>query len=392
MVPSIHRLQRVRSPKRCEESLTGRRGDFRRAAWLYFFASGIPGRRSKPSASAFGTELEYPPQVAAILKDEAVKYGLALDFHPPGAGGRPAPSSGQGEPRRSRGSRRRRAATSRSLPDRLFPRTTLAPFRPRSWRPAAWRGSKGKRLDLGPVNAGTHYLAETVLQHLGWHAGADYQELNHSYRNCSISRPDEFPDAVFCAVKLLWPQGQELVKKYDLRLVEVPLGEVLTIRNHAIEDVCIPAYTYGVEPGVPKRRSIPWRPTAWRWSNARTPKAAIVRWLTVLYESDYSRRVGKGPTDPAALEARAEYPLHPGAVEYLHRNDPWLNRQLLDQLGSFRSFLVSAASAMILIWTWYRRRCVERFDQYLRTVSAWEIEAWKTCRQGNLHEAQRQNC
>ncbi len=182
-----------------------------------------------------------------------------------------------------------------------------------------------------------------------------------------------------------------MVEKFDLRLVEVPLGDVLSIRSRAVEDVCIPAYTYGVAPAVPEKPIHTVAANSLVLANARTAKAAIVQWLRVLYESDFSRRVGKAPADPAALERGQEYPLHPGAVEYLHRNDPWFNRQLLDQVGNLRNFLVSAASALILIWTWYRRRCVERFDQYLRTISAWEIEAWKTCRRGNLDEAERQN-
>jgi hypothetical protein len=46
---------------------------------------------------------------------------------------------------------------------------------------------------------------------------------------------------------------------------------------------------------------------------------------------------------------------------------------------------------MILVWTWYRRRCVEHFDDYLRAVSAAEIEAWQTCRRGGLNDTERQN-
>jgi TRAP-type uncharacterized transport system substrate-binding protein len=352
-------------------------------------------RNARPAVQtlrvSFGTELEYPAEVAAVLKDEAAKYGLALDFRTLGAGSDPLHQVAEGnlDVAVVRGGVRLQHPDLCQIgcfpgqPLHLFVRAKLAA--------GGLAALKGKRLDLGPVNAGTHYLAATVLQHLGWHAGADYQELNHSYKELLDLPPGEFPDAVFCAVKLLWPQGQEMVEKFDLRLVEIPLGDVLSIRSRAVEDVCIPAYTYGVAPAVPEKPIHTVAANSLVLANARTPKAAIVRWLTVLYESDFSRRVGKAPTDPKALKRGQEYPLHPGAVEYLHRNDPWLDRQLLDQVGNLRNFLVSAASALILIWTWYRRRCVERFDQYLRTISAWEIEAWKSCRRGNLDEAERQN-
>jgi TRAP-type uncharacterized transport system substrate-binding protein len=390
MVPSIHRLQRVVRQGVAKNRLLAAAAIF--AAGLALFLCFWNNRPTVQTLRVnFGAELEYPAEVAAVMKDEAAKYGLALDFRPLGAGDDPLHqvASGNLDVAIVRGGARLQhpdlcqIACFHGQPLHLFVRAELAA--------GGLAVLKGKRLDLGPIHAGTHYLAETVLQHLGWHAGRDYHELNHSYKELLDLPPHEFPDAVFCAVKLLWPQGQSLVKKYNLRLVEVPLGDVLSIRNRAIEDVCIPAYTYGIEPCVPEKPIHTVAANSLVMVNARTPKAAIVRWLTVLYESDFSRRVGKTSTDPAALERGQEYPLHPGAIEYLHRNDPWLNRQLLDQVGNLRNFLVSAASALILIWTWYRRRCVERFDQYLRTVSAWEIEAWRTFRRGGLNQAERQN-
>jgi TRAP-type uncharacterized transport system substrate-binding protein len=390
MVPSVHRLQRVVRQGVAKNRLLAAAAVFAAALALF-----LCFRNARPTVQtlrvSFGAELEYPAEVTAVLKDEAAKYGLALDIRPLDARSDPLHlvANGNLDVAVVRGGARLQhpdlcqISCFHGQPLHLFVRAQLAA--------GGLAALKGKRLDLGPLNAGTHYLAETVLQHLGWHAGADYQEQNHTYKELLALPPGEFPDAVFCAVKLLWPQGPALVKKFDLRLVEVPLGDVLSIRSRAVEDVCIPAYTYGVDPAVPEKAIHTVAANSLVLANARTPKAAIVQWLKVLYESDFSRRVGKAPSDTAALDRGQEYPLHPGAVEYLHRNDPWLNRQLLDQVGNLRNFLVSAASALILIWTWYRRRCVERFDQYLRTVSAWEIEAWKLCRRGGLDEAEQRN-
>jgi TRAP-type uncharacterized transport system substrate-binding protein len=340
---------------------------------------------------SFGTELEYPPEAAALLKDEAAKYGLALDLRPLQSGEDPLHQVANGnlDVAIVRGGARLQhpdlcqIGCFHGQPLHLFVRAKLAA--------GGLAGLKGRRLNLGPTNVGTHYLAETVLRHLGWRPGAEYQEQNYSSKELLELPPDQFPDAVFCAVKLLSTQGLALAKKYDLRLIEIPLAEVLSIQNHAIEDVSIPAYTYGFEPAVPEKSIHSVAANSLVLVNSRTPKAAIVRWLTVLYESDYARRAGKTPADLAALQRGQEYPLHPGAVEYLHRNDPWFNQQLVDKFTSFRSFLVSAASAMILIWTWYRRRCVERFDQYLQVVSTVEIEAWQSCCRGELDAAARQN-
>ena len=104
----------------------------------------------------------------------------------------------------------------------------------------------------------------------------------------------------------------------------------------------------------------------------------------MIYESDFSHRAGKPPVDLATSNRARRYPLHPGVIDYLRRNDPLVDRQLLDRLSDLKSFLLSGVSSLVLLWTWLRRRNTERLDDYFHEVSQWEIEAWQAAQSGRL--------
>jgi hypothetical protein len=112
--------------------------------------------------------------------------------------------------------------------------------------------------------------------------------------------------------------------------------------------------------------------------------------LEVLYESDFARRVGIQPLNVALLQRSGEYPNHPGTVAYLHRNDPLFNKDRIDGIKSFAGTLVSAFSALILAWQWYKRRRVAGVDDYLRACNKLELDAMDASSRGALGEAELQ--
>jgi hypothetical protein len=122
-------------------------------------------------------------------------------------------------------------------------------------------------------------------------------------------------------------------------------------------------------------------------AHADVSKTAIRRLLEVLYESDFARRVGMQPLDAKLLQRSGEYPTHAGTVAYLRRHDPLVNKDLVERLKSLRGMIVSAASALILAWQWFRRRRNEGADDYLRVCNKLELGALRSASRGEFGEA-----
>jgi hypothetical protein len=79
-------------------------------------------------------------------------------------------------------------------------------------------------------------------------------------------------------------------------------------------------------------------------------------------------------------------------MAYLHRHDPWVNKDFIDNIMNLRGFAVSIASAAILLWQWYRRRGMAGLNDYLRECTRLEMEATRASLSGEFGEAQLAAC
>jgi TRAP-type uncharacterized transport system substrate-binding protein len=247
---------------------------------------------------------------------------------------------------------------------------------------------KGKRLNLGSVGSGSRVIAGEVLQFIGMKPGADYQDEAYAYPELIKFSAEQMPDAVFSLAPLPAPLGERLVQQYGYHLMELPFGAALNLRKPAIEDVVIPAHTYGARPAVPDRplHTVGTRPVV--IANAHVPKVSIRRLLEVIYQSDFSRRVGLPPMDENLIHRSAEFPNHAGTVAYLHRHDPWVNKEFVDNVMSLRGLGVSVVSAVLLLWQWLRRRTSSGLNDYLRMCTKLEIDAARAALEGRFNDEQ----
>jgi hypothetical protein len=253
-------------------------------------------------------------------------------------------------------------------------------------------GLRGKRIYLGTPGSGVRIIAEEILVFIELKPGRDYQAESYTFAELAkliATSPEAMPDAIFGLSPLPSPLGEKLVKS-GYQLMELPVGEAMALRKAYIEDLVIPANTYGVHPAVPEKALHTVGTRAVLIANVNVPKLAIRRLLEVLYESDFARRVGIQPLNVALLQRSGEYPNHPGTIAYLHRNDPLFNKDRIDGIKSFAGTLVSAFSALILAWQWYKRRRVAGVDDYLRACNKIELDALDASSHGALGEAELQ--
>jgi hypothetical protein len=254
-------------------------------------------------------------------------------------------------------------------------------------------GLRGKRVYLGAPGSGGKIIAEEILDFIELKPGSDYQPESYSFADLGkliASSPDALPDAVFGLSPLPSPLGEKLVHQCGYQLMELPIGEALALRKAYIEDLVIPANTYGVHPAVPEKPLHTVGTRAVLIAHDEVSKLAIRRLLEVLYESDFARRVGIKPLDASLLQRSGEYPNHAGAIAYLHRNDPLINTDRIDGIKNFAGTLVSAFSALILAWQWYKRRRVAGVDDYLLACNKLELDALQASSCGALGEADLQ--
>jgi TRAP-type uncharacterized transport system substrate-binding protein len=252
-------------------------------------------------------------------------------------------------------------------------------------------GLRGKRIYLGAPGSGVRIIAEEILDFIELRPGSDYQAESYTFADLGkliTTSPDALPDAIFGLSPLPSPLGEKLVHQCGYQLMELPVGEAMALRKAYIEDLVVPANTYGVHPAVPEKPLHTVGTRAVLIANVNVPKLAIRRLLEVLYESDFARRVGIQPLNVGLLQRSGEYPNHPGTVAYLHRNDPLFNKDRIDGIKSAAGTMVSAFSALILAWQWYKRRRVAGVDDYLRACNKLELDALDASSRGALGEAE----
>ncbi len=332
-----------------------------------------------------GVELKYRKELLSILCDEALQYDLRFQVQQPFT--RAADSIamvGSGELDLAvvpaglavRAEHVTQVAVLDCEPLQLFVRPDMLA--------GGVAALQGRRINLGSPGSGTRSIARDVLDFIGMQPESDYEEESYSYPELIALSPEAMPDGVFSLAPLPSPLGERLVQQYGYRLLELPFGAAMNLRKSAIEDVVVPAHTYGAQPAVPDRPLHTVGSRAVVIANSAVPKTAIRRLLEVLYESDFARRAGLPPLNASLILRSAEYPNHSGTTAYLHRHDPWINKDFIDNVMNLRGLGVSVTSAVILLWQWLRRRRTSGMNDYLRLCTKLEIDAVQTSRQAGL--------
>jgi len=251
-------------------------------------------------------------------------------------------------------------------------------------------GLRGHLIFMGSAGTGVRSVAGEILKFAGLADGKDYTVDDRPFAELMKS-PTAMPDAIFNLSPLPSPLGEKLARQFGYQLLELPMGEALSLRNPCLEDILIPADTYGASPAVPQKpiHSIGIRGLL--IAHGAVPSLAVERLLEVFYESDFTRRANIKKLDPALLQRSGGYPAHRGTIAYMHRGDPWLVQKLLAKLQGFVGSVVSGLSAILLAWQWIRRKKVE-VGPYQQECSHLDLDAQRAACHGEFGEAELCAC
>lgn len=272
---------------------------------------------------------------------------------------------------------------------------------------------RGKVVNLSEPGSGTHALALEVLEFVGLKAGTrvgtaegaagDYIATTLSYDQLEAIRdPAALPDAIFTVSSLPSPVVRALVDRWGYRLVALPFGEAFTLdliddeaadglapsplegrRRPGVDRVHvstarIPAYTYGVQPGVPPGPIETLGTRLILVAHRAVDPASVVDLLEAIFTTDFSHVV-KPPIDAASLERPPELPWHDGTRQFLDRNKPLIFGDLIDSLEKSLSVVGALIGGLFFLWQWIRQRVRRRqdrgFESYIRKVTDLENQA-----------------
>lgn len=267
------------------------------------------------------------------------------------------------------------------------------------------RALKGRTINIGEPESGSNALAREVLAFAGLRAAeggspGDYTARTLGHRQLEeIGTREGLPDAVITISSLPTPVIRHLVTRWGYRLVPLPFGEAFSLEDlHAdegparvdppadravvdkvhLQETHIPAYTYGVEPAVPFEPMETFGSRALVVAHRRVDPEAVKRLLQAVFFTEFVQ-VARPPLDVSLLDRPAEFPLHPGTVEFLERNKPLIVGDAVDLLEKSSSLATAILGGSFVVWQWakrrYRRRRELGFESYLFKVTAIEAEA-----------------
>ncbi len=242
---------------------------------------------------------------------------------------------------------------------------------------------RGKRLNLSTPTSGTRQLALQVLKLMGLHPG-DYTDETHTYAALQQMQPEALPDGIFLVSALPSEFAELMINQHGYRLMPLPFGEAIALRDRAVQGTTIPAFAYGVVPPVPPQPV----QTVGTWlslvAHRDVPEAAILRLLEATFNREFAMQAQLSPLDASEILRRREFPLHPATVTYLQRDQPLVTGEAIESLENLRSFIVSGLVAVFLAWQWYRGRKSIGLERYLDEVTRIELEILREQQQGPL--------
>ena len=248
-------------------------------------------------------------------------------------------------------------------------------------------GLRGHLIFMGPPGSEVRCVAEEILKFIGL---TDVVVDARGYEEMMKSSAT-MPDAIFSLSPLPSPLGEKLARRFGYQLLELPMGDALSLRKPSYEDILIPADTYGASPAVPQKQIHSIGVRGMLIAHKDVPSMAVERLLEVFYEGDFARRANLKKLDPVLLQRSSTYPAHKGTEAYIHRGDPWFVQKMLTKLQGFIGSVVSGLSAILLAWHWIRRKKVE-VGPYQQECTHLDLDAQRAAYQGEFGEAELSAC
>jgi TRAP-type uncharacterized transport system substrate-binding protein len=256
---------------------------------------------------------------------------------------------------------------------------------------------RGRTVDLGPRDSETEGLARAVLAFAELSADApgatpvraihvEYDALRALF---DAGDPSALPDAVFQLSVVPSQLVLPFVRRAGYRLIPLPFADAMRLNAligdaptsaravdwHYVTDVTVPAFTYTTRPPVPATRLPTVGSRLLLVTNDRVPADTVRLVLESVFRTRFAR-LAEPPLDPSVLDVPPRFPLHPGTVAYLKRNQPLVTSDSVDKMSNLLSILGAVIGGALFLFQWRRQRAAaqrdELFGSYIVRVAAIE--------------------
>lgn len=213
-------------------------------------------------------------------------------------------------------------------------------------------GLRGKMVNLGSRSGGTRVVARQMLEFSGL-TQVDYTESNLDMEELVSAHPDKLPDAAILISSAPSEVAEFLVKERGYRVLEIPFPASLALRLGWVTDSKMLAYTYSVKPPVPASDIRTIGVNLHLVANEDVDPRAVYKVLETLFSPGLEVRL-RTKMDESRLTVPSGYPLSEGTKKFLARKNPILSSENFDKVKSFLGLLLSIASALLIVFKWFK--------------------------------------
>lgn len=236
---------------------------------------------------------------------------------------------------------------------------------------------RGKRISVGPQGGGTEGVARVVFAHFGLRdEDLDLRHLPLSDAVSAFERGEI--DAVFVLAGLRAPALERMLAAPGARLLSLgdPLRagssiEGLRINAPFLSPAVIPERVYGPTPPGPAGTLAVW---ALLVARSDLPDGVVRDLTRAIFDSkvklaEQQRVVGRLSErfDPGEIR----FPLHAGATQYYHRDDPAFIKEWAEPISLGITVVLLAGSAVLTLREALKRNKKNRIDVYYLQIQEW---------------------
>lgn len=244
-----------------------------------------------------------------------------------------------------------------------------------------------RRINLGEPGTNGYQLGCELLSYLRMRPKTDQDEGDYTLLTMSKeellrgaqSPPPRsiMPDVIFLVASTPSAIVQTLIDSQEYDLLPVPYVQSFlagdlhhanreqgSVQRLYLEPAVIPAATYLSESPLPAADCPTIGMRSLLVAHANMPEKTVKRLMFSVFGGDFNRRIK--PVSPQ--EIPSPFPIHPGALAYLHRDRPIVTEQGFEMAGTALSIFGAFSAGALTLFGLLRRRRIRRPEEYLEEI------------------------
>lgn len=227
---------------------------------------------------------------------------------------------------------------------------------------------KGKVINMGSIGGGTRIVTKSILDFIELKEGSDYIETNFSDEELVDMNPKYLPDAIISISYMPSYLADYFVQECGYKILDIPHSQSFSFRYLWAKESQILMSTYSVSPLVPEEDINAIGVELELVANSNVNPDAISKFLSVLYNSSIDN-IMKQSLEEEIGNSFSDFPLSPGTIAYMSRNNPIFTVELLDKIKYWGGSAMAFISSVMVIVRWFKGKRKKEDDSSITEES-----------------------